>query len=158
MRRTELTGAESITGRELTREEEVFLSNLGCAVTHRRGEVALSIYRHLSSLVESETIDVEHRDDHAGKSLEALADGRYPVPEAILDRCEFRELPLVVRMNTKCLRVTILVEVRLITAVELIAIGVVDRKTSLIPETRVFAGVIVLISKCEVVILPVALV
>lgn len=61
-------------------------------------------------------------------------------------------------MNTKCLRVTILVEVRLITAVELIAIGVVDRETSLIPETRVFAGVIVLIPKCEVVILPVALV
>ena len=153
-----LTGAKSVAGRELTREEEVFLADLGCTVTHCCREVALGIYRHLSSLIESETVDVEHRDDHAGKVLEALADGRYPVPEAVLDRGEFCDLPLVVRMNTKGLRVTILVEVGTKTTLELFAFGVIDRKTSLVPETRVFAGVVVIIAKCEVVILSVGLV
>jgi hypothetical protein len=153
-----LTGAQSIAGREFTREEEVFLANLGCTVTHCRGEVALGIYRHLSGLVESETVDIEHCDDHTGKVLEALSNRRHPVSEAVLYRCEFCHLPLVIRMNTKALRVTILVEIGIKTALELFAIGIIDGKPRLVPETRIVAGLIILIAKREVVIPSVGLV
>lgn len=153
-----IDGAESVAGCELAREKEVFLANLGCAVTHCRGEVSLGVYCHLSSLIESKPVDIKHSDDHTGKVLEALADRRHPVPEAVLHRGEFRNLSLVVRMETKGLCVAILVEVGTITALELIAFGVINRESRLVPESGVVAGVVVFISEDEVEVLPLSLV
>ena len=61
-------------------------------------------------------------------------------------------------METKRFRVAILVEVRIVTALEFFALGVIDWETRLIPESRVVTGVVVLIPKHKVMILPVGLV
>lgn len=151
-------GTESVAGRELAREKEVFLANLGCAVAHGGGEVSLGVYRHLGGFIEPKSVDVEHGDHHARKCLEALAYRGHPFPETVLDRGKFCYLPLIVWMNTKGLCIAILVKVRIITALKLFALCVINQEACLVPEPRVFARVIVVIAEIEIMVLPAGLV
>lgn len=61
-------------------------------------------------------------------------------------------------METKCLCIAILVEIGIITALELVAFSVINKETRLIPEPRVVAGVVVFIAENEIVVLSFGLV
>jgi hypothetical protein len=50
----------------------------------------------LCRFVETKSVDIELADDEAHEMLDLLADWRYPLSQAILDRCEFRKLSLPV--------------------------------------------------------------
>lgn len=112
-------GTEGITTRNFTGDEEVFLAKVVSALPGRRSPGSQSVNGDLSGLVDTDGVDIESSDGHAGESGELSHDGRVPFAQTILHGGELGELTLPVGMDTESFHVTILVKVGLETAIGL---------------------------------------
>lgn len=93
----------------------------------------------MSRFVVSIAVDIQLRYQHAVEVLESLANGRVPFSETILYGSKLRDLTAPIGIDTKGLRVTILVKVGRVASLEAIIDRLIDRKSSLVPEPRILA-------------------
>ena len=115
--------------------------------------ISESIHSRLSRLVVTEAVNIQSLNDVTGVNLDPLSNTGMPFTETILNGRELRQLTLPIRVDTKSLPVTVLIEITVITSNELITNALIDGVTGFVPEARVVASIVIVVSREEVHIL-----
>ena len=131
-----------VTTRNLTDDEEVVLPQIRRTAAGRGCPLNKAVYRHLSGLIDTNAVEIECRDSHAGELRELCHDVRIPFTQTVLYGRELRQLTLPVRVHTESFHVSILVELRRVATA--VPIDVHDGPF-IAPEHRHLTGLVVLV-------------
>lgn len=107
----QIQGSKRVSTSDLTGNEEVVFSNGGGTFTNARGPDRNGVEGNLSGLVDSDGIKVESFQRQTGEMNDFVHDGRLPFSKTVLHGSELGQLTLPVRMDTKGLHITVLVEI-----------------------------------------------
>ena len=102
---SEIDGPYVVTTGDLARKKEVFFANGVRALPQACREVARRIRRHLDSLIESKSVNVQHLNGDAREVRQLLSDRGNPFAKSILDGGEFSNLTPVIRVDTERFRI-----------------------------------------------------
>ena len=114
---SQVEGSKCVATSNLTSYEEIFLPEFGGAISNTRSPYCGSVEGDLSGLIDSNGIKVESLQRQTREMNQPVHDRWLPFSETILHGSELGQLTIPIRMNTKGLHITVLVEVRTPTAI-----------------------------------------
>lgn len=108
----QVQGSKGVPTSDLASDEEIIFSEFGSTFSDTCTPYRGSIESNLGGLVDSNGIKVQSFQRQTSEVDQSVHYGRLPFSETILDGSELGQLTIPVRVNTKGLHVTILIEVR----------------------------------------------